>query len=78
MLRLGHRSSIEPEVDLTGHWIDGDDFHVGPISVGNDATVGARTTLFPGAVVGKNADVAPGPACAARSRTASTGRDHRR
>ena len=60
MLRLGHRSSIEPEVDLTGHWIDGDDFHVGPISVGNDATVGARTTLFPGAVVGKNADVAPG------------------
>ena len=24
MLTLGHRSSIEPEVDLTGHWIDGD------------------------------------------------------
>jgi non-ribosomal peptide synthetase-like protein len=60
MLRLGHRVSIEPEVDLTGHWIDGDLFHVGPISVGNDASIGARTTLFPGAVVGKNADVAPG------------------
>ena len=29
MLTLGHRSSIEPEVDLTGHWIDGDQFHVG-------------------------------------------------
>jgi non-ribosomal peptide synthetase-like protein len=60
MMRLGHRCSIEPEVDLSGHWIDGDHFHVGPISVGNDATIGARTTLLPGAVVGKNADVAPG------------------
>ena len=60
MLTLGHRSSIEPEVDLSGHWIDGDLFHVGPITVGNDATIGARTTLLPGAVVGKNADVAPG------------------
>ncbi len=60
MLTLGHRCSIEPEVDLSGHWIDGDRFHVGPITVGNDATVGARTTLLPGSVVGKNADVAPG------------------
>jgi non-ribosomal peptide synthetase-like protein len=60
MLTLGHRCSIEPEVDLSGHWIDGDVFHVGPVTVGNDATIGARTTLFPGAVIGKNADVAPG------------------
>jgi non-ribosomal peptide synthetase-like protein len=60
MLTLGHRCSIEPEVDLTGHWIDGDLFHVGPITVGNDATIGARTTLLPGAVIGKDADVAPG------------------
>ncbi|SCX06173.1 Pls/PosA family non-ribosomal peptide synthetase [Mycolicibacterium fluoranthenivorans] len=60
MLTIGHRASVEPEVDLTGHWIDGDLFHVGPVSIGNDATIGARTTLFPGAVVGKNADVAPG------------------
>jgi non-ribosomal peptide synthetase-like protein len=62
MLKLGHRCSIEPEVDLTGHWIDGDLFHVGRITVGNDATIGARTTLLPGAVVGKNADVGPGSA----------------
>ncbi|MCG7594437.1 Pls/PosA family non-ribosomal peptide synthetase [Mycobacterium sp. PSTR-4-N] len=60
MLRIGHRCSIEPEVDLTGHWIDGDLFHVGPITIGNDSTIGARTALLPGAVVGKNADVAPG------------------
>lgn len=60
MMTLGHRSSIEPEVDLSGHWIDGDRFHVGEITIGNDATVGARTTLLPGASIGKNADVAPG------------------
>src|ERR1700731_3437213 len=60
LLTLGHRSAVEPEVDLCGHWIDGDDFHVGAITIGNDATIGARTTLLPGAVVGKNADVAPG------------------
>ena len=60
MLTLGHRSSIEPEVDLSGNWVDGDLFHVGTITVGNDATIGARTTLFPGAVIGKDADVAAG------------------
>ena len=29
LLTLGHRSAVEPEVDLCGHWIDGDAFHVG-------------------------------------------------
>ena len=62
MLTLGHRSTVEPEVDLTGHWIDGDLFHVGPITICNDAAIGSRTTLLPGAVIGKDADVAPGSA----------------
>ena len=62
MLTLGRNSCVEPEVDLTGHWIDGDLFHVGPITIGNDAAIGARTTLLPGAIVGKDADVAPGSA----------------
>ena len=62
MLSMGHRSSVEPEVDLTGHWIDGDQFHVGPITIGDDATIGARTALLPGAAIGKNADVAAGSA----------------
>ncbi len=60
LLTVGQRSAIEPEVDLRGHWVDGDVFHLGTITIGNDATIGARTTLLPGAVVGKNADVAPG------------------
>ncbi|APD84506.1 amino acid adenylation protein [Mycobacterium intracellulare subsp. chimaera] len=60
MLTLGHRSAIEPEVDLSGYWVDGDLFHVGRMSIGNDATVGSRTTLLPGASVGDNAHVAAG------------------
>jgi non-ribosomal peptide synthetase-like protein len=60
LLTLGHRCAVEPEVDLCGHWIDGDAFHLGEITIGDDATIGSRTTLLPGAIVGKNADVAPG------------------
>jgi non-ribosomal peptide synthetase-like protein len=66
MLTLGDRSSVEPEVDLCGHWIDGDLFHVGPITVGADATIGSRTTLLPGAEVGDDADVAAGSAVVGR------------
>ncbi len=75
MLTLGHRCSIEPEVDLSGHWIDGDLFHVGPITVGNDATIGARTTLLPGRRRSARTPTSrPARAWSARSRTASTGR----
>ncbi|GLW10129.1 amino acid adenylation protein [Microtetraspora sp. NBRC 13810] len=60
MLRLGKGASIEPEVDLTGHWLDGDRLHVGEIRVGAGAGVGARSTLLPGTRIGKNARIAPG------------------
>ncbi len=60
MLKLGKGSAIEPEVDLSGHWVDGDRLHVGRIRVGAGAVVGARSTLFPGARVAKRAEVAPG------------------
>ncbi|MBM7788299.1 Pls/PosA family non-ribosomal peptide synthetase [Tenggerimyces flavus] len=60
MLKLGRGSAIEPEVDLAGHWLDGDRLHLGRIRVGAGATVGARSTLLPGARVGKRAEIAPG------------------
>jgi non-ribosomal peptide synthetase-like protein len=60
MLKLGKGSAIEPEVDLSGHWLDGDVLHIGKIRVGAGATVGARSTLFPGARIGKRAEIAPG------------------
>jgi non-ribosomal peptide synthetase-like protein len=59
-LKLGRGAAIEPEVDLSGHWIDGDVVHIGRIRVGAGATVGARSTLLPGARVGKRAEIAPG------------------
>jgi len=62
MLELGDGCSIEPEVDLAGHWIDGDLVHIGAIRIGAGAVIGSRSTLLPGAVVGKNAVVAPGSA----------------
>ena len=62
MLTLGKGCSVEPEVDLSGHWLDGDVLRVGGIKVGAGARVGTRSTLGPGAVVGKDAEVAPGSA----------------
>lgn len=66
MLELGDGCSVEPEVDLTGHWIDGDVVHVGAIEIGAGAAVGARSTLLPGAKIGKNAEVAAGSAVLGR------------
>ncbi len=66
MLTLGDACSIEPEVDLSGHWVDGDLVHVGPVVVRADARVGARSILCPGAVVGRSAEVAPGSAVLGR------------
>ena len=61
-LRLDEGAAIEPEVDLTGHWVDGDRVHVGTIRVGAGASVGTRSTLLPGARVGAHARLAPGSA----------------
>lgn len=60
MLKLGRGCAIEPEVDLSGYWLDGDRLEVRPVKVGSGAVVGTRSTLFPGARVGKRAQVAPG------------------
>ncbi|MEV0947408.1 Pls/PosA family non-ribosomal peptide synthetase [Rhodococcus sp. NPDC049939] len=66
MLELGDGCSVEPEVDLSGHWIDGDVVHIGEIKIGDGAAVGARSTLLPGARIGRNAEVAAGSAVVGR------------
>ncbi|WP_256986142.1 MULTISPECIES: Pls/PosA family non-ribosomal peptide synthetase [unclassified Rhodococcus (in: high G+C Gram-positive bacteria)] len=66
MLELGDGCSIEPEVDLSGHWIDGDLVYIGGVEIGAGATVGARSTLLPGTKVGKNAVVTAGSAVVGR------------
>ncbi|MFJ4186470.1 Pls/PosA family non-ribosomal peptide synthetase [Kitasatospora sp. NPDC089509] len=60
MLKLGRGCAVEAEVDLSGYWLDGDRLEVGQIKVGSDAVVGTRSTLLPGARVGKRAQVLPG------------------
>ncbi|MDW4911161.1 Pls/PosA family non-ribosomal peptide synthetase [Streptomyces sp. ADMS] len=62
MLKLGRGSAVESEVDLSGHWLDGDRLEIGQVKVGAGAVVGTRSLLFPGARVGKRAEVAPGSA----------------
>ncbi|WP_336162167.1 Pls/PosA family non-ribosomal peptide synthetase [Amycolatopsis sp. VC5-11] len=59
-LKLGRGAAVEPEVDLSGHWVDGDVVHIGKMRIGAEARVGARSTLFPGARVGKGAEIAAG------------------
>ena len=60
LLKLGRGAAIEPEADLSGHWVDGDVVHIGKVRVGAGARVGARSTLMPGARVGKGATVPAG------------------
>ncbi|MER5509960.1 Pls/PosA family non-ribosomal peptide synthetase [Streptomyces sp. NPDC002766] len=62
LLKLGRGAAVESEVDLSGWWLDGDRLEIGQVKVGAHATVGTRSILFPGARVGKRAEVAPGSA----------------
>ncbi|MGI5129282.1 Pls/PosA family non-ribosomal peptide synthetase [Pseudonocardia sp. CA-107938] len=60
MLKVGRGAAVEPEVDLAGHWVDGDVVHIGKIRIGAGARVGSRSTLQPGTRIGKNAEVVAG------------------
>jgi non-ribosomal peptide synthetase-like protein len=60
LLKIGRGAAVEPEVDLGGYWVDGDVVHLGKIRIGAGATVGARSTLLPGARIGKGAEIAAG------------------
>ncbi|MFD3706707.1 Pls/PosA family non-ribosomal peptide synthetase [Nocardia sp. NPDC058658] len=62
MLELGDGASVEPEVDLSGYWVDGDIVHIGGITIGDGAVIGARSILLPGSKIGKKAEIAAGSA----------------
>ena len=55
LLTLGNGCAVEPEVDLRGHWLDGDVLRVGRVRIDKRATVGTRSTLAPGTRVGARA-----------------------
>jgi non-ribosomal peptide synthetase-like protein len=60
MLKLGRGCAVEAEVDLCGYWLDGDRLEVGAVKVGSGAVVGTRSTLLPGARIGKRAQIVAG------------------
>jgi non-ribosomal peptide synthetase-like protein len=60
LLTLGRGCAVEPEVDLSGHWLDGDVLRLGRIRIGTGATIGARSTLAPGSRIGQESQVAAG------------------
>ncbi|MGH3460283.1 MAG: Pls/PosA family non-ribosomal peptide synthetase [Kribbellaceae bacterium] len=62
MLTVGRGASIEPEVDLSGYWLDGDVLRLGAVHIGAEAAVGSRSTLLPGARIGRGAEIAAGSA----------------
>jgi non-ribosomal peptide synthetase-like protein len=66
LLTVGRGAAVEPEVDLSGWWIDGDVLHVGSVQIGADAVVGARSTLMPGTRIGRGARVGAGSAVLGR------------
>ena len=68
LLTLGEGAAIEPEVDLKGWWVDGDLLRIGRIDISRNATIGARSTLMPGAEVGVGALVEAGSAVTGRVR----------
>ncbi|MET0829954.1 MAG: Pls/PosA family non-ribosomal peptide synthetase [Microbacterium sp.] len=68
MLEIADGAAIEPEVDLSGYWIDGDTVRIGGISIGAGATIGTRSTLAPGTRIGRDAEIAPGSAVFGRVR----------
>ncbi|KAA1398271.1 amino acid adenylation domain-containing protein [Aeromicrobium ginsengisoli] len=62
LIDIGNGASIEPEVDLSGHWLDGDTLHIGTIAIGADARIGVRSLLGPGSQIGARAEIGPGSA----------------
>ncbi|TDD57731.1 amino acid adenylation domain-containing protein [Kribbella antibiotica] len=60
LARFGDRAAVEPEADLAGWWLEGQELQVGTVHVGPEARVGARTTLLPGAIIGAGAEVTSG------------------
>ncbi|MEV0901156.1 Pls/PosA family non-ribosomal peptide synthetase [Actinoplanes sp. NPDC049802] len=60
LLKLGRGAAVEPEVDLSGYWVDGDVVRIGTVRIGAGARVGSRSTLMPGARVGRGAKISAG------------------
>ena len=63
---IGERATLEPDVDLHGWWIDGDELVVDELQIGPDARVGTRAVLMPGAAIDAGAEVEAGAVISGR------------
>ncbi|KHN94756.1 non-ribosomal peptide synthetase [Metarhizium album ARSEF 1941] len=57
---FGAGCAVEPEADIAGWWLDGDKLHIGAVTIGEGARVGARSTLMPDTILEPFASVQPG------------------
>lgn len=57
---IGDNSTLEHEVDINGHWLDGDTLHVGMVTVGHNVRIGTRTFVDPNIRIGDGAEILPG------------------
>ncbi|PRA04025.1 amino acid adenylation protein [Arthrobacter sp. MYb229] len=60
LARIGSDTAIEYEVDLAGHWLDGDTLRIGQIDIGQRVRIGTRSTINPGARIGNGAEIEAG------------------
>ena len=57
---IGEGATLEPDIDLHGWSIDGQELVIGELRIGPGARVGTRSLLLPGSSVGAGAEVEPG------------------
>lgn len=60
LAEIGDGAAIEYEVDLAGHWLEGDRLHIGRVRIGRNARVGTRSIVMNEARIGAGAEVEPG------------------
>jgi non-ribosomal peptide synthetase-like protein len=53
-------SSIEADVHIVNWYFDGEEIVIGPVSIGRDVHVGARSCLMPGTVIEDHAEIESG------------------
>jgi non-ribosomal peptide synthetase-like protein len=53
-------SSIEADVEIVNWYFDGGDIVIGPVSIGRDVRVGARSCLMPGTIIEDHAEIESG------------------
>lgn len=60
LAKIGDDVSLEQEVDISGHWIEGDTFILGNIDIGDGVRIGLRTFVTPNTHIGANAEILSG------------------